>query len=233
MKIALIGYGKMGKEIEKVAVARGHEIVSIIDVDNQDDFNSEAFKSADVAIEFPNPMVAYDNYMKTFAAGVKLVSGSTGWMDKHGDEVKELCTKGGKTLFWSSNFSLGVAIFSAVNKYLAKIMNNFPAYEVSMTETHHIHKLDAPSGTAITLAEGILENMNRKSKWVKGTMVAPDGTVSGTSECAVKGRCLVFILSAMTLRRTASQLPMMPRIGRGLPWELFWRRNIHPGMKGY
>ena len=176
MKIALIGYGKMGKEIEKIAIARGHEIVSIIDVDNQDDFNSEAFKSADVAIEFTNPMVAYDNYMKTFAAGVKLVSGSTGWMDKHGDEVKELCTKGGKTLFWSSNFSLGVAIFSAVNKYLAKIMNNFPAYEVSMTETHHIHKLDAPSGTAITLAEGILENMNRKSKWVKGTMVAPDGT---------------------------------------------------------
>lgn len=184
MKIALIGYGKMGKEIEKIAVARGHEIVSIIDVDNQDDFNSEAFKSADVAIEFTNPMVAYDNYMRTFAAGVKLVSGSTGWMDKHGEEVKELCVKGGKTLFWSSNFSLGVAIFSAVNKYLAKIMNNFPAYEVAMTETHHVHKLDAPSGTAITLAEGILENMNRKNKWVKGTLAAPDGTVSGTTECA-------------------------------------------------
>lgn len=184
MKIALIGYGKMGKEIEKIAIARGHEIVSIIDVDNQDDFNSEAFKSADVAIEFTNPMVAYDNYMRTFAAGVKLVSGSTGWMDKHGDEVKELCTQGGKTLFWSSNFSLGVAIFSAVNKYLAKIMNNFPAYEVSMTETHHVHKLDAPSGTAITLAEGILENMTRKNKWVKGTLAAPDGTVSGTTECA-------------------------------------------------
>lgn len=184
MKIALIGYGKMGKEIEKIAIARGHEIVSIIDVDNQGDFNSEAFRSADVAIEFTNPMVAYDNYMKTFAAGVKLVSGSTGWMDKHGDEVKELCTKSGKTLFWSSNFSLGVAIFAAVNNYLAKIMNNFPAYEVSMTETHHVHKLDAPSGTAITLAEGILENMTRKSKWVKGTLTAPDGTVSGTTECA-------------------------------------------------
>ena len=184
MKIALIGYGKMGKEIEKVAVARGHKIVSIIDIDNQDDFGSEAFKSADVAIEFTNPTVAYDNYMRTFAAGVKLVSGSTGWMDKHGDEVKELCTKGGKTLFWSSNFSLGVAIFSAVNNYLAKIMNSFPAYEVSMTETHHVHKLDAPSGTAITLAEGILENMNRKNKWVKGTLTAPDGTVSGSAECA-------------------------------------------------
>lgn len=184
MKIALIGYGKMGKEIEKTAIARGHEIVSIIDVDNQDDFNSEAFKSADVAIEFTNPMVAYDNYMKAFAAGVKLVSGSTGWMDKHGDEVRELCTTGGKTLFWSSNFSLGVAVFSAVNNYLAKIMNNFPAYEVSMSETHHVHKLDAPSGTAITLAEGIVENMTRKSKWVKGTLVAPDGTLSGSAECA-------------------------------------------------
>ena len=145
MKIALIGYGKMGKEIEKVALSRGHEIVSIIDINNQDDFESEAFKSADVAIEFTNPMVAYSNYMKAFKAGVKLVSGSTGWMAEHGDEVKELCNKGGKTLFWSSNFSLGVTIFSAVNKYLAKIMNQFPAYDVTMSETHHVHKLDAPS----------------------------------------------------------------------------------------
>lgn len=184
MKIALIGYGKMGKEIEKIAIARGHEIVSIIDIDNQEDFGSEAFRSADVAIEFTNPMVAYDNYMKAFAAGVKLVSGSTGWMDKHGEEVKELCTTGGKTLFWSSNFSLGVAIFSAVNKYLARIMNSFPDYEVSMTEVHHVHKLDAPSGTAITLAEGIVENLCRKNRWVKGTLTAPDGTVSGTTECA-------------------------------------------------
>ncbi|MDO4181463.1 MAG: 4-hydroxy-tetrahydrodipicolinate reductase [Bacteroidales bacterium] len=184
MKIALIGYGKMGKEIEKIAIARGHEIVSIIDIDNQEDFGSEAFRSADVAIEFTNPMVAYDNYMKAFAAGVKLVSGSTGWMDKHGEEVKRLCTTGGKTLFWSSNFSLGVAIFSAVNKYLARIMNSFPDYEVSMTEVHHVHKLDAPSGTAITLAEGIVENLCRKNRWVKGTLTAPDGTVSGTTECA-------------------------------------------------
>ena len=170
MKIALIGYGKMGKELEKAALSRGHEIVCIIDVDNQEDFESEAFKSADVAIEFTNPMVAYSNYMKAFKAGVKLVSGSTGWMAEHGEEIKKLCTEGGKTLFWSSNFSLGVAIFSSVNKYLAKIMNQFPGYDVTMSETHHIHKLDAPSGTAITLAEGILENM--------------DGTVSGTDACA-------------------------------------------------
>lgn len=174
MKIALIGYGKMGKEIEKVARSRGHEIVCIIDVNNQEDFESEAFKSADVAIEFTNPMVAYNNYMRAFKAGVKLVSGSTGWMAEHGEEIKRLCTEGGKTLFWSSNFSLGVTIFSAVNKYLAKIMNQFPAYDVTMSETHHIHKLDAPSGTAITLAEGILENMERKDRWVKEEAVAAD-----------------------------------------------------------
>ena len=168
MKIALIGYGKMGKEIEKLALSRGHEIVSIIDIDNQEDFESDAFRSADVAIEFTNPKVAYNNYIKTFNAGVKLVSGSTGWMEEHGDEIKEMCVKGGKTLFWASNFSLGVVIFSALNNYLAKVMNQFPEYDVTMSETHHIHKMDAPSGTAITLAEGLLENLSRKDKWVKG-----------------------------------------------------------------
>ena len=167
MKIALIGYGKMGKEIERIALNRGHEIVCIIDLNNQQDFESEAFRSADVAIEFTNPMVAYSNYMKAFAAGVKVVSGSTGWMDEHGEEIRQLCSTGGKTLFWASNFSLGVVIFSAVNKHLAKIMNQFPAYDVTMSETHHIHKLDAPSGTAITLAEDVLENLDRKSHWVK------------------------------------------------------------------
>ena len=156
----------MGKEVEKIALSRGHEIVSIIDHHNQNDFESEAFKSADVAIEFTNPEAAYNNYIKTFNAGVKLVSGSTGWMDKHGDEIKNLCKNNGNTLFWSSNFSLGVAIFSAVNKYLARIMNDFPSYDVEMSETHHIHKLDAPSGTAITLAEGVLENIQRKKEWI-------------------------------------------------------------------
>lgn len=184
MKLALIGYGKMGKMIEQIALSRGHSIVSIIDIDNQEDFNSEAFKSAAVAIEFTAPKVAYGNYMKAFAAGVKVVSGSTGWLDEHLDEMKELCTNGGKTLFWSSNFSLGVAIFSAVNSYLARIMNRFPEYDVAMEETHHIHKLDAPSGTAITLAEGILQQLDRKEKWVEGTLQAPDGSISGTTACA-------------------------------------------------
>ena len=184
MKIALIGYGKMGREIERIARSRGHEIVCIIDLDNQNDFTSEAFRSADVAIEFTNPQAAYGNYLRAFEAGVKVVSGSTGWLKDHGDDVRRLCTDEGKTLFWASNFSLGVAIFSAVNKYLARIMNQFPEYDVAMEETHHIHKLDAPSGTAITLAEGIIENLDRKTRWVKGTLQAPDGTMTGTTQCA-------------------------------------------------
>ena len=169
MKIALIGYGKMGRMIEQIAKDRGHEIVCVIDVDNQQDFDSEAFKSADVAIEFTNPTAAYGNYLKAFRHNVKVVSGSTGWMKEHGDDVRRMCSaEGGQTLFWASNFSVGVAIFSAVNRYLAKIMNGFPQYDVRMEETHHIHKLDAPSGTAITLAEEIISDVDRKKEWVKG-----------------------------------------------------------------
>lgn len=167
MKIAIIGYGKMGHQIEEIALSRGHEIVCIIDVDNEKDFDSESFCSADVAIEFTNPRAAYDNYLRAFKSGVKVVSGSTGWREKHLDDIQHLCTEGGKTLFWSSNFSLGVAVFSAVNNYLAKIMNQFPDYDVSLTETHHVHKLDAPSGTAITLAESIVGRLDRKECWVK------------------------------------------------------------------
>ena len=178
MKIALIGYGKMGKEIERIAVERGHEIVSIIDIDNSCDIESEAFATADAAIEFTAPGVAYENCKRAMAAGVKVVSGSTGWMQQHGEEMKSLCENEGKTLFWSSNFSLGVAIFSAVNRYLAKIMNNYSGYSVEMTETHHIHKLDAPSGTAITLAEGILAELDRKSAWAMGDLTNPDGSVT-------------------------------------------------------
>ena len=164
MKIALIGYGKMGKMIEHIALERGHEIVSIIDIDNREDFDSEAFSSADVAIEFTAPHVAYDNYLRAFAHNVKVVSGSTGWLKEHGEDVRKLCTEGGQTLFWASNFSVGVAVFSAVNRYLARLMNKFPQYNPHMEETHHIHKLDAPSGTAITLAEGIIGELDRKEK---------------------------------------------------------------------
>ena len=178
MKIALIGYGKMGKTIERIALERGHEIVSIIDVENHDDIKGEAFASADVAIEFTAPHVAYDNCIQAMEAGVKVVSGSTGWYQQHEAEMREKCEKEGKTLFWSSNFSLGVAIFAAVNRYLARIMSSFDNYRVKLEETHHIHKLDAPSGTAITLAEGILENIGHKISWVMGDLTNPDGTVT-------------------------------------------------------
>ncbi len=164
MKIALIGYGKMGKEIEKIALGRGHTIVTIIDENNIAEFDSSAFKSADVAIEFTTPVTAMSNYRKCFAAGVAVVAGTTGWLD-HLPEVKEICEKEGKTFFYASNYSLGVNIFFKVNEYLAKIMNNYPDYSVKMEEVHHIHKLDAPSGTAITLAEGIIENVDRKTDW--------------------------------------------------------------------
>ncbi|MDY6250542.1 MAG: 4-hydroxy-tetrahydrodipicolinate reductase [Bacteroidaceae bacterium] len=183
MKIALIGYGKMGHMIEEIALSRGHEIVCIIDIDNQADFESDAFRSADVAIEFTSPTAAYDNYLRAFAQGVKVVSGSTGWMANHGADVERLCREEGHTLFWASNFSLGVAIFSAINKKLAKIMNAFPQYKVSLQETHHVHKLDAPSGTAITLAEQIVERLDRKKGWQKGVVFKADGMREGTTDC--------------------------------------------------
>lgn len=190
MKIALIGYGKMGKTIEQIALKRGHEIVSIIDINNSEDMRSDAFKSADVAIEFTTPATAFANYQACFDAGVPVVSGTTGWLDRL-DEIKERCAKEGKTFFYASNFSIGVNIFFAVNRYLAKMMNNFPSYDVRMTETHHIHKLDAPSGTAITLAEGILGELDRKERWTLDTAETPsdlpihairEGEVPGTHE---------------------------------------------------
>lgn len=182
MHIALIGYGKMGHMIEEIARSRGHEIVSIIDIHNQEDFQSEAFRSADVAIEFTSPTAAYGNYLRCWEQGVKVVSGSTGWLKDHEADVRRACTEEGKTLFWASNFSLGVAIFSAVNKYLAHIMNAYPAYDISEVETHHVHKLDAPSGTAITLAEQVCAELDRKRTWVKGEVCNADGTITGSKD---------------------------------------------------
>ncbi|MCQ2064351.1 MAG: 4-hydroxy-tetrahydrodipicolinate reductase [Bacteroidaceae bacterium] len=184
MKIALIGYGKMGHEIERIALSRGHDVVCRIDIDNMQDFDSPAFRSADVAIEFTAPTQAYGNILKCFSKGMKVVSGSTGWMEQHNEEMKYLCRDGENTLFWSSNFSIGVALFSRVSEYLARLMNGYPMYDVSMEEVHHIHKLDAPSGTAITLAQGIIDNLDRKTGWSKGTLTGADGTVSGSRDNA-------------------------------------------------
>jgi len=173
MKVALIGYGKMGKAIEKIVVERGHSIVSIIDLDNQEDFQSDAFKSADVAIEFSTPSSAYNNYLMCFAANVPVVAGTTGWLE-HLDEVKSLCENEGKTFFYAPNYSLGVNLFFTVNHYLAKLMNNFPQYDVAVSETHHIHKLDAPSGTAIVLVEDIFRQISRKKQWTLEKTNHPD-----------------------------------------------------------
>lgn len=167
MKIALIGYGKMGHAIEEIAKERGHQIVCVIDIDNQDDFDSPQFLSADVAIEFSQPDSAFTNYRKCFERNIPVVAGTTGWLALW-DEIKNLCAKENYTFFYASNYSIGVNIFFALNKYLSKIMNNFPSYEVRMEETHHIHKLDSPSGTAITLAGNILENIERKKQWKEG-----------------------------------------------------------------
>lgn len=154
----------MGREIERIARDRGHEIVATIDMNEEEKFHSDEFKSADVAIEFTSPASAFQNYMHAFQAGVPVVSGTTGWLDRI-DRIKEACEKEGKTFFYASNFSLGVNLFFALNNYLAGLMNRFTDYDARIEETHHIHKLDAPSGTAITLAEGILERVERKKEW--------------------------------------------------------------------
>ena len=156
----------MGRMIEKIALDRGHEIVCKIDVDNQSDFGSAEFASADVAIEFTTPKTAVGNIERSFAAGVPVVCGTTGWLEQM-DHIKDLCEQTKGALFYASNYSLGVNIFMAVNRYLAKIMNGFKQYDPTINEVHHIHKLDHPSGTAITLAEGIMSQLERKNAWTE------------------------------------------------------------------
>ncbi len=154
----------MGHMIEEIAKQRGHKIVCIIDADNTVDFNTDAFRSADVAIEFTTPGTAVDNILKCFAAKVPVVVGTTGWLDALPD-LRDMCLKGAGTMMYASNFSIGVNIFMAVNRYLAKVMNDFPEYTPSMTEIHHIHKLDHPSGTAITLADDLVSEVTRLDAW--------------------------------------------------------------------
>jgi 4-hydroxy-tetrahydrodipicolinate reductase len=164
MKIALIGYGKMGKEIEQIAIARGHSVVLKIDVDNQEELTIENLSKADVAIEFTTPDSAVGNYRTCFEAGVPVVSGTTGWLNQKPAIENECLTHNG-CFFYSSNFSLGMNLFFELNKVLARMMRPFPQYDVSMTEIHHTQKLDAPSGTAITLAEGIIAENESKKSW--------------------------------------------------------------------
>src|SRR5260221_2711496 len=165
MKLALIGYGKMGKAIEEVALQRGHEIVLTIDEPNLHDFTKENMAKADVAIEFTGPHSAFDNVRTCLEFNVPVVCGSTGWIDKL-DEMKKKCAEVNGAFIYSSNFSVGVNIFFEINKRLATLMAPHKEYEVLLEETHHTQKKDAPSGTAITLAEQILEQVHRKKQWV-------------------------------------------------------------------
>lgn len=184
MKIALIGYGKMGRMIEEVARERGHEIVSVIDIDNREDMAGEAFADADVAIEFTSPAAAYDNCRRAMERGVKVVSGSTGWADRVG-ELKAVCDAGRGTLLQSSNFSIGMNLFMAVNRYLSRLMAGHPQYTPAMEEVHHIHKVDHPSGTALTLASELM---------------AAHGGITGWQETAPGAECGKGILP-VTARR--------------------------------
>ncbi|MBU8893123.1 MAG: 4-hydroxy-tetrahydrodipicolinate reductase [Bacteroidales bacterium] len=166
MNIAIFGYGKMGREIEKLALDRKHEVVLRIDENNISSISKNDFKKVDVVIEFSTPESAFSNINLCFDNNMPVVSGTTGWIGKI-DEIINRCKTENKTFFYASNFSLGVNLFFKLNKYLAKLTNNFSDYNVKIEETHHSQKLDAPSGTAITIAEGIIENMDRKNNWEK------------------------------------------------------------------
>ena len=173
MKIALIGYGKMGHAIEEIAVAKGHEIVLKINIDNTDAFTAEAIKRADVAIEFTGPDTALENILKCIENGVPVVSGSTGWLE-HLDQVKKATKDQNGAFLYSSNYSIGVNLFFEVNSYLAGLMNGYPDYDISMEEIHHTQKKDAPSGTAISLAEQILSKVARKKSWINSPNEEPE-----------------------------------------------------------
>ncbi len=165
MKILLIGYGKMGQAIERLAKERGHEIAGTIDVSNLDELKSIDPLTVDVAIEFTRPESAFENLKVCMERGIKVISGTTGWLENL-DQIEALCQSQNGTFMYASNYSLGVNLFFKLNEYLSRLMNAHHQYNPTMTETHHIHKLDAPSGTAITLAEGLMKHSNIKSNWV-------------------------------------------------------------------
>jgi 4-hydroxy-tetrahydrodipicolinate reductase len=165
MKIALIGYGKMGKAIEQIALQKGHEIVLKIADDNLQDFTSVNIQKADVCIEFSTPHTAFENVKKCLEAKVPVVCGTTAWLQQL-DEAKKITIENNTAFLYASNFSIGVNLFFKINKYIANLMNGFEEYDVNMVEVHHTEKKDAPSGTAVTLAEGIIENSPLKKNWI-------------------------------------------------------------------
>ncbi|MBE8721680.1 4-hydroxy-tetrahydrodipicolinate reductase [Sphingobacterium pedocola] len=185
MKIVLLGYGKMGQLIEKFAMKRGHEVVLIVDENNRSSIDLEDLEEADVAIDFSTPHAALDNISLCFEADLPLVVGTTGWYD-HLQEVKETCLESNQSLLYGSNFSIGVNIFFHINKLLAKAIDPYKQYDVQVEEIHHIHKLDAPSGTAITIAEGILENSSTKNKWVNDVVGEGEEIIAKSDELLIE-----------------------------------------------
>lgn len=181
MKIALIGFGKMGQTIKRLAEAAGDKIVLTIDLENQADFTRENLRKADVAIEFSRPETAFENIKTCLEAGIPVVSGTTGWLANL-QAVRTICEDYKGAFFYASNYSIGVNIFFAVNKYLAKLMAHQPQYDIRMEEVHHLQKLDHPSGTAITLAEGILHNSPQKSAWQAFLETEKESAVSASAE---------------------------------------------------
>lgn len=165
MKIAILGFGKMGQIIEQFATERGHDVVLKVNADNLEELTVSNLKNADVAIDFSTPDCVLQNIALCFDAGVAIVVGTTGWYGRL-QEVKNQCIEGNNTLLYASNFSVGVNVFFFVNRVLAKIMNRYPQYEVQVEEIHHTEKLDSPSGTAMSIAEGIIGELNRKNEWV-------------------------------------------------------------------
>lgn len=166
MKIAIIGYGRMGHLVEEVAKSRGLHISCIIDANDTDKFSSDEFRKSDVAIEFSTPSSAVEGILACFASKVPVVVGTTGW-DNELPEIKAMCEKGAGTLLYASNFSIGMNIFMAMNRYLTQIMNGFDSYDPSLLEIHHVHKIDHPSGTAITLADQLVSVSSRVKKWIE------------------------------------------------------------------
>lgn len=165
MKIALLGYGKMGKAIETLALKEGHEMVLKIGSKNLADLTLDNLKLSDVAIEFSRPDAAFSNIALCLEAGIPVISGTTAWLDRL-EEAKTICEKNNGALLYASNFSVGVNLFFALNRYLAALMNNHKAYDVLLEEIHHTQKLDAPSGTAISLVEDMIQTLDRKKNWV-------------------------------------------------------------------
>jgi 4-hydroxy-tetrahydrodipicolinate reductase len=180
LKIAIIGYGKMGREVEKHARLAGHTIVSVVDNPEEWDTKIDVIKSADVAIEFTSPLVVLENLKKLMDLNIPVVTGTTGWSEKL-EEINEYCTSRNSSLFYASNFSIGVNLFFALNRYLGQLMKDYPEYSVSLEETHHVQKLDAPSGTAITMIQE-LQEVNANLKGWEFSQQSPDnGLIAVTS----------------------------------------------------